>query len=174
MGATTSHAASTPSRSSTRTPSTGTSTPSTATAYTSVAKTVLRPGSSGAAVKVLQRALGGLAVDGSYGPRTTAAVKAFQKTHRLATTGVTDTKVWKALERRDYPLLAYRSTVLRRGSTGSAVVVLQKALRITADGQFGPKTEGAVKALQGRARIARTGVVASLTWQALEAELRRR
>ena len=49
------------------------------TAYTSVARTVLRQGSSGAAVKVLQRALGGLAVDGAYGPRTTAAVKAFQK-----------------------------------------------------------------------------------------------
>ena len=53
-------------------------------------------------------------------------------------------------------------------------MVLQKALRITADGQFGPQTETAVKALQGRAKLARTGVVASLTWQALEAELRRR
>jgi peptidoglycan hydrolase-like protein with peptidoglycan-binding domain len=148
--------------------------PATATAYTSVKSTVLRQGSSGNAVRVLQRALGGLAVDGAYGPRTTAAVTAFQKAHHLPATGVADARVWKALEARDYPLLAYRSTVLKRGSTGGAVVVLQKALRITADGQFGPQTEAAVKALQGRAKIARTGVVASVTWQALEAQLRRR
>ena len=87
---------------------------------------------------------------------------------------MTDAKVWKALEARDYPLLAYRATVLKRGATGTAVVALQKALRITADGQFGPQTETAVKALQARAKIARTGVVASLTWQVLEAEMRRR
>jgi peptidoglycan hydrolase-like protein with peptidoglycan-binding domain len=54
------------------------------------------------------------------------------------------------------------------------VVALQKALRVTADGAFGPKTQAAVKALQGRAKLARTGVVASVTWKALEAELRRR
>ena len=132
---------------------------------------MLRQGSSGNAVRVLQRALGGLSVDGAYGPRTAAAVSAFQKAHRLPVTGVTDARVWKALEARDYPLLAYRSTVLKKGSAGGAVVVLQRALRITADGQFGPQTEAAVKALQGRAKIARTGVVASVTWQALEAEL---
>jgi hypothetical protein len=32
----------------------------------------------------------------------------------------------------------------------------------------------AVKALQKRARLASTGVVATLTWKALEAEMRRR
>ena len=53
-------------------------------------------------------------------------------------------------------------------------LVLQRALGVAADGRFGPRTEAAVKALQGRAKIARTGVVASVTWQALEAELRRR
>ena len=168
--------AATPSRGSSRAPvaSKAAAKPAAATAYASVSKVVLRTGSTGSAVKVLQRALGGVAVDGHYGPRTAAAVSAFQKAHKLKATGVTDAKVWKALEARDYPLLAYRSTVLRKGSSGGAVVVLQKALRITADGHFGPQTESAVKALQGRAKLARTGVVASLTWQALEAELRRR
>ncbi len=148
--------------------------PSVTTAYTAVSKVVLKQGSTGTAVRVLQRALGGLSVDGAYGPRTAAAVSSFQKAHHLKATGVTDAKVWKALEARDYPLLAYRSTVLKKGSSGTAVVALQKALRIGADGLFGPQTETAVKALQGRAKIARTGVVASLTWQALEAEMRRR
>src|SRR5690606_31414961 len=99
---------------------------------------------------------------------------AFQKSHRLSITGVTDRKVWQALEDRDYPLRAHYNTVLKVGSRGSAVVALQKALRVTADGAFGPKTQAAVKALQGRAKLARTGVVASVTWKALEAELRRR
>ncbi|SES43308.1 Peptidoglycan-binding (PGRP) domain of peptidoglycan hydrolases-containing protein [Pedococcus cremeus] len=148
--------------------------PTVTTAYTAVSKVVLKQGSTGTAVRVLQRALGGLAVDGAYGPRTAAAVSSFQKAHQLKATGVTDAKVWKALEARDYPLLKYRTTVLKKGSSGAAVVALQKALRVGADGQFGPQTEAAVKALQGRAKIARTGVVASLTWQALEAELRRR
>jgi peptidoglycan hydrolase-like protein with peptidoglycan-binding domain len=156
------------------TASRGTTTPRTTTPYTALMGTVLKAGSQGAAVKTLQRALGGVAVDGAFGARTTAAVKAFQKSHHLGQTGVVDGAVWRALEARDYPLRAYYSTVLRTGSRGSAVVALQKALKQTADGAFGPKTEAAVKALQGRAKIARTGVVASLTWQALEAELRRR
>jgi peptidoglycan hydrolase-like protein with peptidoglycan-binding domain len=136
--------------------------------------TTLTAGSRGPAVRTLQRALGGLAVDGVYGPRTVAAVRAFEKAHRLVVDGVTDRAVWQALEARDYPLRAYYSTVLRTGSTGPAVVVLQRALGIAADGAFGPQTEAAVKALQGRAKLARTGVVATLTWQGLEAELRRR
>jgi peptidoglycan hydrolase-like protein with peptidoglycan-binding domain len=162
---------STPSTSST---SRSSATPRVTTAYTPYLPTVLRPGSRGEAVRALQRALGGLAVDGAYGARTAAAVKAFQKAHRLAATGVTDAKVWQALENRDYPLRGYYGTVLRQGSKGAAVVALQKALRVTADGVFGPRTTAAVKALQGRARIARTGTVASVTWKALEAELRRR
>ena len=144
------------------------------TAYTSLISTLLRQGSRGAAVRTLQRALGGLAVDGAYGPRTTAAVKSFQRGHHLPVTGAVDAKVWRALETRDYPLRGYYDTVLRQGARGAAVTALQKGLRITADGLFGPKTAAAVKALQGRAKIARTGTVASVTWKALEAELRRR
>ncbi|KQU69396.1 hypothetical protein ASD62_16270 [Phycicoccus sp. Root563] len=157
-----------------------TSTPSrsaparTATPYTALMSTVLRTGSRGDAVKVLQRALGGLAVDGAYGARTASAVSAFQRSHHLGDTGVTDSKVWKALEARDYPLRGYYSTVVKKGSKGAAVVALQKALHVGADGDFGPQTEAAVKALQGRAKLARTGVVATVTWKAVEAELRKR
>ena len=114
------------------------------------------------------------AVDGAYGARTATAVSAFQKAHHLPATGVTDSKVWKALEARDYPLRGHYSTVLKQGSNGAAVVALQKALHTGADGSFGPKTQTAVKALQGRAKIARTGVVATVTWKAIEAELRKR
>ena len=146
----------------------------TSTQYTALLTTVLRSGSKGPAVRTLQRALGGVAVDGAYGPRTVAAVQALQRAQKLPVTGVTDVTVWRTLERRDHPLLAYYDTVLRPGSRGAAVVVLQKALRVTADGAYGPQTVAAVKALQGRAKIASTGSVATLTWQALEAELRSR
>ena len=145
-----------------------------ATPYTALMSTSLRQGSRGAAVKTLQRELGGLAVDGAFGPRTTAAVKSFQRANHLPATGVADATVWRALEAHAYPLRAYYSTVLRVGSHGTAVKALQRGLRVTPDGVFGPRTQTAVKALQGRAKIARTGTVASLTWKALEAELRRR
>jgi peptidoglycan hydrolase-like protein with peptidoglycan-binding domain len=150
------------------------STPSAVTTpYTALKQTTLRIGSRGSAVKTLQRALGGLAVDGAFGQRTARAVAAFQRAHHLKATGVVTTSVWAALEMRDYPLLPYRATVLRIGSRGPAVMALQKALGIPADGHFGPQTQAAVKAAQGRAHLARTGVVAARTWAAIERAMRR-
>ena len=52
----------------------------------------------------------------------------------LPQTGVVDSKVWQALENRDYPLRAYYGTVLKAGYHGAAVTALQKALRVKADG----------------------------------------
>ena len=65
------------------------------------------------------------------------------------------------------PLSAYVNTVIQRGSKGAAVVALQKALGLTADGSFGPGTEAKVKAYQSSKRISPTGVVAASTWKAL-------
>ncbi|MBD3782537.1 MAG: peptidoglycan-binding protein [Micrococcales bacterium] len=133
---------------------------------------VLRRGSAGSAVSVLQRALGGLAVDGHFGPATQARVISFQRSAHLPATGVVDRKTWDAVERAAHPLLPYWNTVLKRGSRGAAVVALQKALRVTADGSYGPATEAAVKAAQRAAHLAQTGVVATLTWKAVEARMR--
>ncbi|MCE1179839.1 MAG: peptidoglycan-binding protein [Micrococcales bacterium] len=143
-------------------------TASTRTVYTAYLSAVLRSGSRGEAVKVLQRGLGGLEVDGAFGSRTAAALSAFQRGKGLPGTGVTDSASWRALEARDYPLRSYYGVVARNGSTGAAVSALQRALRVGADGEFGPLTEKAVKAAQSRARLAQTGVVATLTWQAIE------
>jgi peptidoglycan hydrolase-like protein with peptidoglycan-binding domain len=141
--------------------------------YAAYRSVVLRVGARGEAVRALQRALGGLAADGSFGPRTQAVLAAWQKSQGLAPNGVVDRGVWDRLEARGNPLSGYRSTVLRRGSSGPAVVALQHALGISADGSFGPMTEAAVKNAQGRANLARTGVVAALTWQAIEALVQR-
>jgi cell wall-associated NlpC family hydrolase len=60
-----------------------------------------KPGTTGWTVAQLQAALdrGGakLAVDGGYGPATTAAVKAWQSAHKLSVTGVTDLATWLTL-----------------------------------------------------------------------------
>jgi peptidoglycan hydrolase-like protein with peptidoglycan-binding domain len=144
-----------------------------ATEYTAYKKTVLSVGSKGSAVKVLQRGLGGLVVDGAFGSRTLASVKRFQTSRGLKATGVVDAKTWTALELATHPLLPHWGTVLKRGSKGAAVVALQKALRMKADGTYGATTETAVKALQKTAKLTQTGVVATVTWKAVEARMPR-
>ncbi|MGB7820175.1 MAG: peptidoglycan-binding protein [Ornithinibacter sp.] len=155
------------------TSTTPTVTSSTATEFTAHKATTLRVGSSGAAVKALQRGLGGIVVDGAFGSRTLEAVRAFQTSAKLSVTGVVDGKTWDALELRVHPLHPYWGTVLKRGSSGAAVVALQKALRTTADGAFGPKTEAAVKTAQQAAKLTQTGVVGTVTWKAVEARMTR-
>ena len=144
-----------------------------ATEFTAYKGTILRTGSKGAAVKVLQRGLGGLLVDGSFGALTSASVKRFQSAHKLAATGVVDGRTWAALELAVHPLLPYWGTVLKSGSKGAAVVALQKALRIKADGTYGATTVTAVKALQKAAMLTQTGVVGTVTWKAVEARMPR-
>src|SRR3990167_10910210 len=61
--------------------------------------------------------------------------------------------------------------VLKKGMTGGDVPVLQKALNasLVIDGDFGPKTETAVKAFQARSDLVADGIVGLLTWGALSA-----
>jgi Putative peptidoglycan binding domain len=66
--------------------------------------TALKPGDTGAQVKVLQRALASLgyaagAVDGQYGPATKQAVAAFQHAHGLTGDGIFGPKTLQALTR---------------------------------------------------------------------------
>ena len=58
-------------------------------------------------------------------------------------------------------------TPLKKGSKGSAVKQVQTKLGITADGDFGPITEKAVKAYQTKKGIVVTGIVDEATWKRL-------
>ena len=49
---------------------------------------LLKVGSTGKMVENLQKALGGLEVDGKFGAKTEAKVKAFQKKHKLVVDGI--------------------------------------------------------------------------------------
>lgn len=62
-----------------------------------VAKPTLKVGSKGADVKTLQKKLG-ITVDGDFGPKTKAAVVAFQKKHSLIADGVVGSQTWAALK----------------------------------------------------------------------------
>ena len=146
--------------------------PATATSYTAYKLVVLRQGSRGSAVVALQRALH-VTPDGDFGPRTRSALVTFQTLQRISPNGVADRLVWDRLEKRDSPLVGYRGLTLKQGSRGVAVVALQRALRVTPDGAFGPITWAAVKAVQSRARLAPTGVVSSVTWVAIDKQMRR-
>ncbi|MCL2562445.1 MAG: N-acetylmuramoyl-L-alanine amidase [Oscillospiraceae bacterium] len=74
-------------------------------------------------------------------------------------------------------MLPYPGTLIRRGSTGPNVRIIQDYLnilgaapRLAADGIFGPLTEAAVIAFQRRFSLAPDGIVGPITW----AELMRR
>lgn len=56
---------------------------------------------------------------------------------------------------------------VKLGSKGDDVVALQKALGITADGVFGPKTETAVRYFQKGKGLVADGIVGARTWAAL-------
>jgi murein DD-endopeptidase MepM/ murein hydrolase activator NlpD len=57
--------------------------------------------------------------------------------------------------------------LLRMGSTGPDVTRLQTALAVEPDGIFGPQTDAAVRAFQGRAGLRADGIVGPSTWRAV-------
>jgi peptidoglycan hydrolase-like protein with peptidoglycan-binding domain len=61
--------------------------------------------------------------------------------------------------------------VLKRGSSGPAVVQVQKKLGLPADGAFGPQTEKAVRRFQGSKGLEVDGVVGPQTARALGVSL---
>jgi murein DD-endopeptidase MepM/ murein hydrolase activator NlpD len=60
------------------------------------AKQILKVGSKGTAVKVVQKKIG-VAPDGAFGPKTQAALKAYQTKHGIPATGIVDAATWAKL-----------------------------------------------------------------------------
>ena len=102
----------------------------------------------------------------------------FRPPHEIAELGGPDTglEAYEAYESPAYPgeqeAAAARPTI-RRGGRGPAVQQLQQALirsgaQLTADGNFGPATEAAVRAFQSANALSADGVVGPSTWAKLE------
>lgn len=64
---------------------------------------VLRRGDKGDAVKELQKLLGGLEIDGSFGPATEAAVKIVQQACGIKVDGIVGPETWKHLNKQIRP-----------------------------------------------------------------------
>ena len=164
----------------------------------------LRQGDSGTAVFTLQRQLnritkdypflGKLTVDGVFGAKMTATVKAFQKQFNLTADGVVGRQTWYKISYiyvsvKDLAELTsegevssgtlsdgtWGGTVLRTGSTGSSVEQLQFWLNtlaqyessipsLTVDGVYGTGTANAVRAFQRKYGLTVDGVVGRATW----------
>lgn len=105
-----------------------------------------------------------LAVDGVFGSSTAAAVQAFQRRAGTTVDGVVGPATWGKL--------AGSMPTTRRGADGIDVRRVQALLKlfgagIPLDGDFGPRTQDAVKAFQRRYELAADGVVGPVTWTAL-------
>jgi len=137
---------------------------------------VLRQGANSAWPRVTVRSLqyllnargAKLTVDGVFGPKTKAALVAFQRAHRLTANGVTSAKTWSVLV-----------VTVKLGSKGPAVRAVQDqanfrngrgGVTLTVDGIFGPKTQKWIRAFQAAEGFKADGVVGLLTWQALVTE----
>ena len=164
--------------------------------------TPLRRGSSGPNVVVIQVELNRISqaypaipkidnVDGIFGSRTEASVRAFQEIFDLTVDGIVGKATWYALVRlytavtrlselrsqgqRFYAISWEYPNALRQGDRGDKVRHLQYMLSILSayiaqipsinvDGVFGPNTRNAVLAAQRYFGLPETGVVDQVTW----------
>ena len=172
----------------------------------------IRQGDSGTAVFTLQRQLnritkdypflGLLTVDGVFGAKMAATVRAFQKQFNLTADGVVGRQTWYKISYiyvsvKDLAELTsegevssgtlsdgtWGGTVLRTGSTGSAVEQLQFWLNtlaqyessipsLTVDGVYGTGTANTVRAFQRKYGLTVDGVVGRDTWTELYDQFR--
>lgn len=116
---------------------------------------MVRYGQLSSNVTVVQ-AIVGVSADGDFGPGTLAAVKSFQSSQGLDADGVVGAKTWSRL-----------LSQVQVGSAGRVVVAVQLKLGISADGQFGPATNNAVRSFQSSKGLTADGIVGGTTWGAL-------
>ncbi|MBE6691425.1 MAG: spore cortex-lytic protein [Ruminococcaceae bacterium] len=162
---------------------------------------VLREGDSGNAVANLQYYINylsafydtvpPLAVDGSFGSATRAAVIDLQNTFGLPADGIVGPLTWEALydaylgivatippQYTEGNVIPFPGRILRLGSDSDDVRVLQEYLNyvarsfptitpVSVTGYFGPRTREAVIAFQELAGLPVTGQVSAITWEAL-------
>jgi LysM repeat protein len=109
-------------------------------------------------------------IDAISGPKTVAAVRAFQRTHGLPVTGIADARTRAALGPLGRPLFGART--LHRGAFGWDVAVLQfmllrQGISVPVNAYFDGPTLHGVRLLQGRLHLRRDGIVGPHTLTAI-------
>jgi len=132
-----------------------------------------------------------IAIDGSFGHATEAAVRAFQSAYGLPVTGVVDEETWKELYNAyrgillsspeyygEVPVVLFPGYLLVFGMQGDEISLLQEYLRklstvypeipsVSVTGIFGTATRDAVIGAQNLFGLNPTGIVDALTWDAI-------
>ena len=135
-----------------------------------------------------------LPIDADFGAETEEAVRTYQRLYNLVDDGIVGPQTWNSIFDAflgtvenvpstgggggNNPEDAYPGTPLRQGSRGESVTRLQTWLRhislfypaiprVRVDGIFGPATERAVIAYQGRFGLTPDGIVGPTTWNSI-------
>jgi peptidoglycan hydrolase-like protein with peptidoglycan-binding domain len=118
---------------------------------------------------VMTKMLAPANITGNFDSTTEQAVKDFQGGAGLTVDGIVGPMTWQVLPADP------NTSLLIRGDSGDVVTALQKGLKKygtsatdpgAVDGDFGPKTEGAVKAYQHDRGVQADGIVGDQTWWA--------
>jgi LysM repeat protein len=109
-------------------------------------------------------------IDAIAGPKTVAAVRAFQRIHGLRVTGIADARTRRAFGPLGRPLFGART--LRRGEFGWDVAVLQfllvrQGISVPVNAYYDGPTLHGVRLLQRRLHVRRDGIVGPHTLTAL-------
>lgn len=153
-------------------------------------QSVWRVGSTGEKVKEIQKFVG-VVQDGIFGPATERGVIQWQANLGINADGVWGPQTEEATRnlfvflanleavQQTAPNNAFfdavnqaRQQVLRQGSSGGSVKILQACLNgrgypLIADGVFGPATDNAVRRFQSNNGLSIDGIAGSRTWSAL-------
>ncbi|MDR1663712.1 MAG: peptidoglycan-binding protein [Clostridiales bacterium] len=157
---------------------------------------VLRNGTSGEAVRQIQRCLNRvssryptlpkLTEDGKFGNGTANAVKIFQQLFGLAADSLVGPATWRKIMAEcqnsgGTVLPAYPGYLIGAGSSGGYVRQIQRCLnnlsnrypsipKLTPDGEYGNGTRGAVAAFQKVFGLKQDGIVGESTWNRMMRE----